>query len=104
MRDIAALSGDFEQWGQRIVLLFPDKEQSKKYRASDFPGLPSTISYGIDENGVIQKQLAKALNLPNATLLPIVVIANTNNEIVFKSQGYTIGLGEQLMNEIKLLK
>ncbi len=104
LRDIAALSGDFEQWGQRIVLLFPDKEQSKKYRASDFPGLPSTISYGIDENGVIQKQLAKALNLPNATLLPIVVIANTNNEIVFKSQGYTIGLGEQLMNEIKLLK
>jgi len=104
LRDISALSADFEQWGQRIILLFQDKEQSKKYRVSDFPGLPSTISYGIDEGGSIQKELVKALKLQNGTLLPIFVIANTNNEIVFKSQGYTIGLGEQLMNEIKLLK
>ncbi|MCE5225718.1 MAG: transglutaminase-like domain-containing protein [Porphyromonadaceae bacterium] len=104
LRDIAALSADFEHWGQRIILLFKDKEQSKKYRASDFPGLPSTISYGIDENGLIQKELVKSLKLQNGTLLPIFIIANTNNEIVFMSQGYTIGLGEQLMNKIKLLK
>lgn len=104
LRDIAALSADFDQWGKRIILLFQDKEQSKKYRASDFPGLPSTISYGLDEDGVIQKELVKALKLENETLLPIFIIANTNNEILFKSQGYTIGLGEQLMNEIKLLK
>lgn len=104
LRDIAALSSDFEKWGQRIILLFHDKEQSKKFRASDFPGLPSTISYGIDENGTIQKELVKALKLQNGTLLPIFIIANTNNDIIFKSQGYTIGLGEQLMNEIKLLK
>lgn len=104
LRDIATLSSDFEKWGQRIILLFHDKEQSKKFRASDFPGLPSTISYGIDENGTIQKELAKALKLQNGTLLPIFIIANTNNDIIFKSQGYTIGLGEQLMNEIKLLK
>ena len=104
LRDIAALSADFEQWGQRIILLFQDKEQSKKYRAFDFLGLPSTISYGIDENGTVQKEVVKALKLQNGTLLPIFIIANTSNEIVFKSQGYTIGLGEQLMNEIKLLK
>jgi hypothetical protein len=103
LRDIAALGRDFEAWGQRILLLFPDKAQSLKYRVTDFRGLPSTISYGIDENGAIQQQLAETLKLKNAAL-PIVVIANAGGDIVFKSQGYTIGLGEQLMKEIKTIK
>ena len=35
--------------------------------------------------------------------LPIFVIADTSNRIVFISQGYTIGLGEQLMKTIHKL-
>ena len=35
--------------------------------------------------------------------LPIFIVANTQNEIVFISQGYTIGLGEQLMKVINEL-
>lgn len=104
LRDIAALGRDFEACGQRIVFLFPNKAQSLKYKSADFPGLPSTISYGIDTDNVIQKQLGNALKLKNSTQLPIVVIVNTEGDIVFKSQGYTIGLGEQLMKEIKHLK
>ena len=55
LRDIAALSKDFEQWGRSIVLLFPNEEQFKKFRPEEFPGLPSTITYGIDADGAIQK-------------------------------------------------
>lgn len=104
LRDIAALGKDFEKWGQKIILLFPDKEQAKKFNPADFPGLPSNITYGIDMKSAIQAQLVKVLKLSNATQLPIVTIGSTNNELVFQMQGYTIGLGEQLMNEIKLLK
>lgn len=35
--------------------------------------------------------------------LPVFVIADTFNRIVFISQGYTIGLGEQLMKTIHKL-
>ena len=55
LRDIAALSGEFEKWGRKMVLLFPSEEQYKKFRPSEFPGLPSTITYGIDVDGAIQK-------------------------------------------------
>lgn len=103
LRDIAALSRDFEKWGQRIILLFRDEEQSRKFRAEDFPGLPSTIIYGIDKDHAIQRQLAESLRLSNKTLLPLVIVANTSNEVIFSSQGYTIGLGEQLIKEINLL-
>lgn len=104
LRDIAALGSDFEKQGQKIVLLFPDKEQSAKFNPSDFPGLPSTIRYGIDENDLIRKQLLQVAKLSNGSLLPLFIIGNRSNEIVFVSQGYTIGLGEQLMKEMNLLK
>ena len=34
--------------------------------------------------------------LMNCDDLPLVVIADTFNRVVFRSQGYTIGLGEQI--------
>lgn len=100
LRDIAALSSEFDKWGRKMVLLFPSEEQYKKYRASEFPGLPSTISYGIDIDNSIQKQIAESMKLPNQTILPMFIIADTFNRVVFVSQGYTIGLGEQLMKVI----
>lgn len=100
LRDIAALSGEFEKWGRKMVLLFPSEEQYKKFRPSEFPGLPSTITHGIDVDGAIQKQIAESMKLPNSTILPMFIIGDTFNRVVFVSQGYTIGLGEQLMKVI----
>ena len=36
--------------------------------------------------------------------LPIVLIGDTFNRVVFKSQGYTIGMGEQLKQTIGKIK
>ena len=99
LRDIAALGAEFEKWGRKMVLLFPSEEQYKKYNVNEFKGLPSTITYGIDINQTIQKQLVEAMKLNKATL-PIFIIADTFNRVVFVSQGYTIGLGEQLMKVV----
>ncbi len=98
LRDIAAVASDFEEWGRKIVLLFPSEEQYRKFRPEDFPGLPSTVSFGIDVDGTIQKELAHSVEGANASSLPMFVIGDTFNRVVFFSQGYSIGLGEQLMN------
>lgn len=100
LRDIAALSADFEKWGRKMVLLFPSEEQYKKFRPAEFPGLPSTITYGIDIDNAIQDQIAKSMNLSNKNILPMFIIADTFNRVVFVSQGYTIGLGEQMMKVV----
>ena len=100
LRDIAALGSDFEKWGRKIVFLFPSEEQYKKFHAAEFQGLPSTITYGIDMDNSIQQQIAKSMNLSNLNILPMFIIADTFNRVVFVSQGYTIGLGEQLMKTV----
>ena len=103
MRDIAAVKKDLEEWGRSMVLLFPDEKGYKNFDPKEFGDLPGTITYGIDADGHIQKEIASAMKLQNASQLPIFIIADTFNRVVFVSQGYTIGLGEQLMKVIHKL-
>ena len=100
LRDISALKADLEKWGRKLVLLFPNQEQAGKYRAADFSGLPNTVIYGIDTEDIAQ-QIVKNMKLKRKDTLPIFIIADTFNRVVFVSQGYTIGLGEQLMKTVK---
>lgn len=103
MRDIAAVKKDLEEWGRGMVLLFPDQKGFDNFDAKEFGELPSTITFGIDTDGTIQKEIAQAMKLANANTLPIFIIADTFNRVVFVSQGYTIGLGDQLMKVIHKL-
>lgn len=100
LRDIASFKADLEKWGRKMVLLFPDESKAGKFARESFPDLPSTIIYGIDTDG-IAAQIAESMKLKHKESLPIFVIADTFNRVVFVSQGYTIGLGEQLMKTIK---
>lgn len=101
LRDIAALGKDFDKWSRPVLLLFPSETQYNKFRADEFPGLPQNITYGIDDDGSIQKMITENMKLKGGNSLPIFVIGDTFNRVVFTSQGYNIGLGEQLMKVIR---
>lgn len=99
LRDIAALASEFEAWGRKMVLLFPTEEQMKRFQMTEFSGLPSHIIYGIDTENVHKQIVAENVHLTDGTL-PLFIIADTFNRVVFVLQGYTIGLGEQMMKVI----
>lgn len=99
LRDISAVQEDLEQWGRGIVLVFADEVGRKKFRPEEFLDLPSTVVYGVDRGGTLLNQVVREMKLPNDNL-PVFIIADTFNRIVFISQGYTIGLGEQLRRVI----
>lgn len=103
LRDISALKQQFEKWGRKMLLLFTDKDQYDKYmQHNEFKSLPATASYGIDGDGSILSQIRQQMHL-SASTLPVFIIADTFNRVVFVSQGYTIGLGEQMMRVINKL-
>lgn len=103
LRDIAALNPEFEKWGRSMILLFKDEQDAQRYDPSLLPALPSTVSFGIDSDGKIAREITEALHL-NSPERPIFIIADTFNRIVFVSQGYTIGLGDLLIDTIHQLK
>jgi len=103
LHDIEKLKQQFEKWERPIVLLFENPDAAAHFNKEEFGSLPQTTLFGIDKENKIAQQIAQQMKLPNSTQQPIFIIADTFNRVVFVSQGYTIGLGEQLLNVIKKL-
>ena len=104
MRDIAQQSAALDKWGRPMVLLFENENEAQKYRQENFGILPKNIIYGIDRDGSIRRQIAQEMKLQNETQLPMFILADTFNRVLFCSQGYTIGLGEQFIKVINNLE
>ena len=103
LRDIANVKSSLNKWGRPLVLLFENEADAAKFNAKDFGELPANTIFGIDRDGSIKRQITAQMKLQTDRLLPIFIIADTFNRIVFVSQGYTIGLGEQLQKVINKL-
>lgn len=92
LRDIAQYKDELEQWGRKIVLVFRNQSEADRFDLGEFPSLPSNVVFGVDSEGQIIKEMSGTL--------PVVKIADTFNRVVYVSEGYTIGLGENLTKAI----
>ena len=103
LKDIAAKAAELEQWGRSIILLFPDETAYAKYAASPAASLPQTVTFGIDRDGSVRRQILDAMHLPGNVPLPVFIVGDTFNRVVFESHGYTIGLGDRFLHTIHQL-
>ena len=103
LHDIEKMKEAFETWGRPVVLLFENEADAAKFNHDEFPGLPSTVQFALDKDGSVRKQIAREMKLMNEKQMPMFIIADTFNRVVFVSQGYTIGLGEQMQGVFKKL-
>ena len=98
LHDIEKVKAAFEKWGRPMILLFESEADAKKFNHDEFKQLPSSTIFAIDKDASIRKQIATQMKLKSSTQLPMFIIADTFNRVVFVSQGYTIGLGNQMQN------
>lgn len=96
IRDIAQVKQALTDCGRPIVFLSEDSGQ-KEYNIdmSVFPELPEVVSFGCDTGNTIRESIMENLNISSPDL-PIIIIADSFNRVVFLSQGYTIGIGEKI--------
>ena len=101
LNDISLVGGEFSRrseklgGGEKILLLF-EGDDADFFDRSDYPDLPSNVVIGSDPDGVILNEIRESLNLTGSEL-PVFVVADSFNRIVFVSQGYSIGLGDRLL-------
>ena len=106
LRDLAAAREKLEAWGRPIVLLCSNETAMHRLQVELSEGrygiLPSTILLGLDTSGAVQKGIEKGMKVGPAgdtgapIRLPLVILADSFNRVFFLSEGYTIGLGDQL--------
>lgn len=101
LRDLAAMKEELEGWGRGIVLLFGSEEELHRFDPAEFPPLPSNVIFGTDPDGTIRRMIARNMELHGDGQRPLFVVADTFNRVVFFSEGYTIGLGEQMTKVIR---
>ena len=96
LRDIAAAREQLEAWGRPILLLCTSEEALARLRKEEKEGrygkLPTTALFG-----VASEELLKGAR-------PSVIIADSFNRVFFRSNGYTIGMGNQLSAASTALK
>ncbi len=97
LNDIAAAAAELSATGRKIILLFPDADAAARFRQEDFGRLPSNVLFGID-TGDIAGKVKEGLELSDLTVsdMPLFVIADSFNRIVFVNSGYTIHLGDTI--------
>ena len=104
LRDIAKESAAINEWNRPLVLLFNSESELERYQQEHYGTMPKHIILGIDTDQSIRRQIAKEMKMADDRQLPIFIIADTFNRVVFASQGYTIGLGEQLVKTMRKIK
>ena len=106
LNDIAKVKDAFEQWGRPVVLFCTDQAQldrlNKEMAEGRYGELPSNVRLAVDEGGKVLGELIADLDLKAGTL-PIFIIGDTFDKVYFASQGYTIGLGEQIQATLSKL-
>ena len=100
--DMSAAAKDLEAWGRPILVVFASEEDYAKFRPEHF-SLPANVHYGIDIDGSMRKMIASEMKLDKGGRLPLIVLADTFNRVVFFSQGYSIGLGDRIVFTSKAL-
>ena len=89
VNDIIAAKEGLEKWGRPIMLLTSEEglDWLKEYSSR----MPSNVQFGIAPKSMLEGTMPK------------VMIADTFNRVFFKTEGYTIGLGDQLLGAVAKL-
>ncbi|MDE6023337.1 MAG: transglutaminase domain-containing protein, partial [Muribaculaceae bacterium] len=104
IRDIAQAKQALTDCRRPIIFLSEDSDQKGfDMDLSAFPELPEVVRFGCDSGNTIRNSLIEGLNISSPDL-PILIIADTFNRVVFLSQGYTIGIGEKISSILQSIK
>lgn len=87
MQEISIMKEKFEEWGGKMTFIFKDEENFKNFKLKNFNDLPKNVVFEVNSGTIFD----------SISSLPLIMILNENDEVVFKKQGYAIGLGEHIM-------
>ena len=102
LNDLSAVAEEFDRQGVKLMLIFADKSRADRFNKAVFGKLPANTVIGYDVDGNIARDLTENMKA-NTNDTPVFIIADTFNRVVYLNQGYTIHLGDKIVNILKRL-
>ena len=99
IKDISKLKNKFQTQGCQIVNIITNEKDTEMAKgllgeAFDAP----TIC--LDKNSQLLNEISAMLETNVTRSYPVVILLNKKSQIIFLSEGYTIGIGEQIVRKI----
>jgi hypothetical protein len=104
MADIPAVKDLVEKWGGGLLFLLSSDKVSTSFKPANFTTLPSQSLFATDKNARLLSEIGRLRNGSKSDNLPVIVITDKNGNLVYYSEGYKIGIGEQIAKVITLLR
>lgn len=103
-QDLPAVQQFLENWDGGVLFAIPNDKLSSAFDSSVFKGLPKQSLWMIDDNRMLLNAVTGALQINFSNNFPLMIYLSTNGGILYSSQGYKIGIGEELIKTIELEK
>lgn len=100
LQDLPKVSGDLEQWGGGVMMLSPNKKLSISSDFNASRNLPSQTVWMEDEGNALWENALEVLQIEEKDNFPLILYLNTNGGILYSSEGYKIGIGEDVLQTI----
>jgi hypothetical protein len=104
LADIPAVKDIIEKWDGGMLFLFPNEKVSSSFKPSNFLELPLQSKFAYDNGAILLTEINHLRKQNNASNLPVIVITDKNGNLIYFSEGYKIGIGEQIAKALAPMK
>ena len=102
LQELPAHRQALEGWGGAVVFMVPDDKRTEAFNPGRFAGQPSQTVWATDPGRELLNQAASALQITFRNNFPLVVYLTNNGGVIFSSEGYRIGIIEDVIKTIRL--
>lgn len=99
LNDLPRLKKEFDEWGGNFIFMYNPATTSESFKPEEVKGLPQNSIFTTDND--LEFMLLSLEGITSDHPLPVVVCCDSSGNIVFKSEGYRIGTGEQILKNIR---
>lgn len=99
LNDLPGLKDEFDKWGGWFVFLTDPSRSPEGFNPESVAGIPENALFAADGNLELMTSLLGSGS--SSRPLPVVLCCNSKGEILFSSEGYRIGTGQQILKKIR---
>lgn len=99
LNDLPGLKEEFDEWGGRFLFITDPDRTPRGFTPETVSGTPENTLFANDPGLGLLRSLTD--NGSRERALPVVICCNSSGEVLFSSEGYRIGTGQQMLKKIR---
>jgi hypothetical protein len=99
LNDLPRLKSEYDAWGGQFILLTDPERTPPGFTADQVSGTPENTLFAEDRELTFMRSVFGAGS--DGRPMPVVLCCDSDGNILFSSEGYRIGTGEQILKKLR---